>query len=250
MIPISPAFRFGLLEAAGGGLVLEDAPYSWGKLAPGQQHSPGVPPMGKGAHPQVAGWDALALSPPPPALPDGATCTPLVSSKEVGGSQQLSRWSLSCHASGEGTSERVGAFFPQGESPEEALRDDGRSLGRSSPCSPRMGTAKHLAKEGFSVKPQRQGQLRTGVRSGGPSTRLQGWGWWGEVGRQGRQGGGSPRQAGALCAAGHARSATGAQREGWAWGGSSTGEQRAHSCQQGRKSRYISVRSKERVKFF
>lgn len=103
VIPISPAFRFGLLEAAGGGLVLEDAPYSWGKLAPGQQHSPGVPPMGKGAHPQVAGWDALALSPPPPALPDGATCTPLVSSKEVGGSQQLSRWSLSCHASGEGT---------------------------------------------------------------------------------------------------------------------------------------------------
>lgn len=32
-------------------------------------------------------------------------------------------------------------------------------------------------------------------------------------------------------------------------GGSSMGERRAHSCQQGRKSRYSSVRSKERFNF-
>lgn len=68
VIPISPAFRFGLLETAGGGLVLEDAPYSWGKLAPGQQYSPSVLLMGKGAHPRAAGWDVLALSPPPPCF--------------------------------------------------------------------------------------------------------------------------------------------------------------------------------------
>lgn len=77
----------------------------------------------------------------------------------------------------------MGAIFPQGESPEEALQDDGRSPGRSSPCSPRMGMGKHLAKEGFSVKPQQQGQLHMGVWRGSPGTRLQGWGWWGEVGR-------------------------------------------------------------------
>lgn len=42
---------------------------------------------------------------------------------------------------------------------------------------------KQLVKEGFGVKPQQQGQLHMGVWRGSPGTRLQGWGWWGEVGR-------------------------------------------------------------------
>lgn len=149
---------------------------------------------------------------------------------------------LSCHASGEGILGTVGVFLLQGQSPaEEAQRDEGRSPKRSSFSCPGTGTGKGLAKGDFSSEvdePPRTDAQRWDPPV--PGTARSRGGIW------------EPRRgcSSAIAGEGCVQPSVRVKR-GVGAGGSAAGEHRAHSCQQGRKSRSISVPLKGRgVNFF
>lgn len=149
---------------------------------------------------------------------------------------------LSCHASGEGVLGTVGVVFLQGESPaEEALQDDGRSLERSSLSCPGTGMGKCLAKGDFMSevdKPPGADAQRWdppvpgAARSWDCIWEAEAEGWFAAIDGEGCV------QPSVLV------------KRGVGAGGLAAGERRAHSCQQGRKSRYISVRLKGRGSAF